>query len=202
MKRVMFWDIGGVLLTNGWDRDDRAEAARVFCFDLADFNRRHAQVIEDFDCGRMGLDDDLSKTLFHQPQSFTRDAFREFMYSRSRAAPDVLDLTAALAGDPDCFMAALNNESRPLNEYRIERFQLTRFFRCFFSSCFLGVRKPDPRLYETALDLMQIKAERAIFVDDQAENLVPARRLGMVAIHFMNAAQLRQDLATQAGMEL
>jgi putative hydrolase of the HAD superfamily len=200
MRRILFWDIGGVLLTNGWDRKDREEAARLFRFDLAEFNGRHAQAVDAFDCGRMGLDEYLSKTLFYESRDFTQQSFREFMYSRSRAVPDAIAIAADLASRPDCFMAALNNESRPLNAYRIEHFDLRRLFNCFFSSCFLGVRKPDPKLYETALDLMQIKGERVVFIDDREENLGPARQLGMLTVHFKNAAQLRQELASHAGI--
>lgn len=136
----------------------------------------------------------MTTTLFFRSQAFTRDAFREFMYSRSESCPDVLRVAETFAADPNCFMAALNNESLPINQYRIERFDLRRYFRCFFSSCYLGVRKPDVRIYELALQLTQRPAEECVFIDDRPENLEPARRLNMHTVHFLNADQLRKDL--------
>ena len=191
---ILFWDVGGVLLTNGWDRHARAEAAQRFQFDSADFEGRHARVIDAFDSGRMGLEEYMTETLFFRSQGFTRDAFREFMYSRSEPYPDVLRVAETFATDPNCFMAALNNESLPINQYRIERFDLRRYFRCFFSSCYLGVRKPDIKIYELALQLTQRPAEECVFIDDRPENLEPARRLHMHTVHFVNADQLRKDL--------
>jgi putative hydrolase of the HAD superfamily len=193
----LFWDIGGVLLTNGWDRHARAEAVRRFHLDRADFEARHARVIDDFDSGRMGLEEYMTETIFFRAQEFTREAFREFMYSRSEPFPDVLKIAAEFAADRTCFMAALNNESLPINQYRIERFGLRRYFRCFFSSCYLGVRKPAGRMYELALQLTQSPPEDCVFIDDRPENLEPARRLNMRTVHFVNAEQLREDLAEQ-----
>lgn len=190
----LFWDIGGVLLTNGWDRHARAAAARQFDFDLAEFAERHDRVVDDFDCGRIGLEEYLTETLFYRTREFTRETLREFMYSRSQPCPDVLRVAETFAADPTCFMVALNNESLPLNEYRIDRFALRRYFRCFFSSCFLGVRKPDPRIYQMALQLTQWTPESCVFIDDRPENLEPAKQLNMRTVHFENAEQLQRDL--------
>lgn len=190
----LFWDIGGVLLTNGWDRHSRAEAARRFEFDHDEFEARHARAVEAFDSGRMGLDEYLTDTLFFRRREFTREAFRDFVYAQSKPFPDVLRIAAMFAADPKCFMAALNNESLPLNQYRIERFELRRYFRCFFSSCYLGVRKPGLKIYEAALQLTQARPEDCVFIDDRPENLEPARQLNMRAVHFVDAEQLRKDV--------
>jgi putative hydrolase of the HAD superfamily len=119
------------------------------------------------------------------------------MYSQSKPFFDVLKVAEEFAADRTCFMAALNNESLQINQYRIERFNLRRYFRCFFSSCYLGVRKPANRIYELALQLTQSPAQDCIFIDDRSENLEPARRLNMRTVHFLNADQLRKDLAEQ-----
>jgi putative hydrolase of the HAD superfamily len=190
----LFWDIGGVLLTNGWDRHARAEAARQFQFDHADFEARHVRAIDAFDSGRMSLDEYMTDTLFFRGREFTKEAFKEFMYAQSKPLPDVLRTADMFAADPSCFMAALNNESLPINQYRIERFDLRRYFRCFFSSCYLGVRKPDPKIYELALHVTQARPEDCLFIDDRPENLEPARRLKMRAVRFVDAEQLRKDV--------
>ena len=183
-----------MLLTNGWDRHARADAARQFHFDHADFEARHARVVESFDSGGMSLDGYINETLFFLQREFTREAFKEFMYAQSKPYPDVLRVAEMVAARPDCFMAALNNESLPLNRYRIERFNLRRYFQCFFSSCYLGVRKPDSRIYEIALDVRQARPEDSVFIDDRPENLEPAQRLRMRAIRCVDAEQLRKDL--------
>lgn len=190
----LFWDIGGVLLTNGWDRHARADAARQFQFEHTDFEARHARVVESFDSGGMSLDEYMDETLFFRRREFTREAFKEFVYAQSKPCPEVLRVAEMFAARPDCFMAALNNESLPLNRYRIDRFNLGRVFRCFFSSCYLGVRKPDRRIYEIALQVTQARPENCVFIDDRPENLEPAQKLNIRTVRFVGAEQLRKDL--------
>jgi putative hydrolase of the HAD superfamily len=190
----LFWDIGGVLLTNGWDRHARADAARQFQFEHADFEARHARVVESFDSGGMSLDEYMDETLFFRRREFTREAFKEFVYAQSKPFPEVLRVAEMFAARPDCFMAALNNESLPLNRYRIDRFNLGRLFRCFFSSCYLGVRKPNRRIYEIALQVTQARPEDCVFIDDRPENLEPAQELNIRTVRFVDAEQLRKDL--------
>jgi putative hydrolase of the HAD superfamily len=197
---VVFWDIGGVVLTNGWDRRSRAEAARVFDFDLADFETQHAKVIDDFDCGRLSLEEYLTETLFHRSRPFTRQAFEKFMYAESQPDHEVLRILERLATDGGLVMVALNNESWHLNQYRIDRFDLRRYFRCFLSSCYLGVRKPHDTIYERALQIMQEPPQDCLFIDDRPENLEPAKRLKMRTVHFVNANQLRSDLTDRLGV--
>ena len=200
--RIIFWDIGGVVLTNGWDRRSRAEAAHVFDFDLPDFETRHANVIDDFDCGRLSLEEYLTETLFYRSRSFTRRAFEEFVYAQSQPDHEVLRILERLVTDGGAVMVALNNESSPLNQYRIDRFDLRRYFRCFLSSCYLGVRKPHDAIYERALQIMQTPPEDCLFIDDRSENLEPAKRLKMRTMHFVNADQLRRDLTGRSGRPL
>jgi putative hydrolase of the HAD superfamily len=92
------------------------------------------------------------------------------------------------------YVAAINNEPRELNDYRIEAFGLRRDFQAFFSSCYLSARKPEETIYRIALEVSQRPAESAVFIDDRALNLENPRRLGMQVIHHQNAKQLRADL--------
>ena len=89
----------------------------------------------------------------------------------------------------------LNNESAALNAYRVREFGLVPTFTAFFSSCWLGVAKPARRIYELALAISQAEAARAVFIDDRAQNLPPARGLGMHTIRFTTTDALRRDLA-------
>jgi putative hydrolase of the HAD superfamily len=191
---TIFSDIGGVLLTNGWDLPSRKDAAERFALDWNEFETSHESVVGDFEIGRVSLDEYLDCTVFQRPRPFTRDEFRSFLFSESQPQPGSLELVAELAGSGKYLLATLNNESRDLNNYRIERFRLRDYFSVFFSSGFLGVKKPDEKIYRIALEMTQRSPDECLFVDDRAENLEPARRLGMAGIQFHNAAQLREEL--------
>lgn len=190
---AVFSDVGGVLLTNGWDRSQRQSLVDQFGLDGEDFEDRHQLLSAGLETGRLGLDLYLDRTIFYRPRSFTRQAVRDFIYAQSGEIPGSLALMARLAQTP-LFLATLNNESRDLNLYRIDKFALRNYFSVFFSSCFLGVKKPDEQIYRQALDLSQRPPEECLFVDDRSLNLECARRLGLHTIQFANAAQLEGDL--------
>ncbi len=191
---ALFWDVGGVLLSNGWDTSERAAAVRRFNLDAGDFEQRHEAEFAALEMGQITLDSYLDRTVFDRARDFSRQEFTDFMFSRSTPKPDTLAVLEELAGSHRYFMATLNNEGAELNTYRIRTFHLTRFFSVFFTSCYLGVRKPAEQIYRLALEMTQRAPEECIFIDDRAENLETPKRLGMRTIQFMNAAQLRADL--------
>ena len=193
---AVFCDVGGVLLTNGSDHSERTQLVERFGLDARDFEGRHQMLSAAFDCGQLDLDQYLDRTIFYRPRSFGKQEVRDFMYAQSEALPDSLALIARLAKARKVFLATLNNESRELNLYRIEKFGLRNYFSVFFSSCYLGVSKPHPQIYRLALDLSQRQAEECVFIDDRSLNLECARRLGLHTIQFLNAAQLENDLRT------
>jgi len=188
--RGVFWDLGGVLLTNGWDTAARRRAVEAFGLDREEFDSRHAEVDTPFELGRLGLEEYLDRVVFYQPRRFERAAFREFMFGQSQAHPDALAIVDRLAASRRYLMAVLNNESLELNEYRIARFGLRRYFSSFFSSCFLGVKKPEAAIYRIALQLAQLVPEEAVFIDDRPLNLECAARQGMRTIQYQDAAGL------------
>jgi putative hydrolase of the HAD superfamily len=194
MLTTIFWDLGGVLLTNGWDRASRGRACRRFALDSDDFEDRHEQVVGEFETGRMDLGMYLERTVFFEPRAFGEADFKAFMFGESREDPQMLDLVRRLRTGGLYLLAAINNESLELNAYRIERFRLRECFSLFFSSCFVRLRKPDPRIYRLALDVTQTPAEAALLVDDRAINVEAAKRLGMQTIQFRNAGQLQSRL--------
>lgn len=192
---MLFWDNGGVILTNGWDRGSRKKAAEHFHLDWDDFADRHELMLNAFETGEITLDQYLQRTVFYRPHPFTIEDFKAFMFSQSQPLPESLDVLAHLARTRRCSMAALNNESRELNEYRIARFRLRDYFESFFSSCYLGLRKPDAEIYRRVLAITQRKPEACVMIDDRDLNLECARELGMHTIQFQNPAQLRDALA-------
>jgi len=192
---AIFWDVGGVLLSNAWDHRQRSEALAHFQLDEAEFHDRHEMVVSSFERGKITLDEYLNRTVFHRARPFTRDAFREFMFSLSQPFPEVLQFAESLADSGKYFMGTINNESRELNDYRIEKFGLRQIFRLFISSCFVGLRKPERDIYRLALEITQVPAEECCFIDDRALNLECAIHLGMHTIQMQTLDQLRVDLS-------
>lgn len=181
---AVFWDLGGVVLTNGWDREQRAGAVERFGLDPEEFEDRHREIVASLETGRTDLDGYLRATVFHEPRAFSEAEFREYMHSRSEAFPGSLQVLDRLRAGGRYFLATLNNESHDLNEYRIEKFELRRRFHVFFTSAFLRLMKPDPQIYRAALDISQRLPEEVLFVDDRPQNLEPARALGMRTLHY------------------
>lgn len=201
---AIFFDLGGVLLSNGWDTEQRARAVERFGLDAADFEDRHREMVHGLETGRCTLDDYLRAVVFHAPRPFSATEFREFILAQSQAFPGSLEVVQALADGGRYLLATLNNESRELNEYRIARFALQRRFACFFSSSFLGVMKPDARIYRLALEVTQRAPAETVFVDDREQNLEAARALGMRTLHFrgeQGPEALRRGLA-ELGVEI
>ena len=192
--RAIFWDVGGVLLTNAWDHTQRSAALAHFHLDEQEFHDRHEMVVSSFERGKITLDEYLDRTVFYRPRPFARDEFRDFMFSLSQALPGVLEFALALRDSDKYFMGTINNESRELNAYRIEKFGLRQIFRVFVSSCFVGLRKPERDIYRLALETTQFPGEECCFIDDRSLNLECAAKLGMKTIEMKGVEQLRADL--------
>jgi len=192
---ALFWDNGGVILTNGWDRDARQRAVEKFQLDWADFEDRHELVLNAFETGCLSLDDYLKRTVFYRQRAYTPDDFKEFMFDQSQPYPDSLAFVGTLRRAQKYLMASLNNESFEINEYRIAKFKLRDCFEIFFSSCYLGVRKPNLEIYNLALKITQRQPAECILIDDRDLNLEYARELGINTILYKSLSQLRDDLA-------
>jgi putative hydrolase of the HAD superfamily len=192
---ALFWDNGGVILTNGWDREARQRAGEKFQLDWADFEDRHELLLNAFETGGLSLDDYLKRTVFYRPRPYTPEDFKKFMFEQSQPYPESLAFVGALARTRRCLMASLNNESLEINEYRIAQFQLRDCFEIFFSSCYLGVRKPHAEIYKLALKITQREPTECILIDDRGLNLECARELGIRTIQYTSLGQLRDDLA-------
>ncbi len=194
MIRALFWDVGGVLLTNAWDHTQRTTALQHFALDQEEFHDRHEMVVSSFERGKITLDEYLDRTVFYRPRPFMREEFRDYMYSLSQPFPDVLKFAQGLSDSGKYFMGTINNESRELNYYRMETFELRQIFRLFVSSCFVGLRKPEKDIYRLALETTQIPAQECCFIDDRALNLECAARLGMHTIEMTTLDELKSEL--------
>ena len=194
MITTIFFDIGGVLLTDGWGHASRRAAAEKFGLDWDEYSERHEKVAHAIETNRLALERYLDRAIFYRPRSFTREEFSDFIFAQSQRKPDSLKLAEELAQSGRYFMATLNNEILELNVFRIEKFGLARYFSVFFSSCFLGLRKPDEAIYRMVLQITQRAPQECLFIDDREVNLECPRELGINTILFKDAAQLRTEL--------
>ena len=189
---TLFFDVGGVLLTNGWDHVSREKTAEHFSYDYDASEERHQRVAQSFECGQMNLDDYLDEAVFFQDRPFTKEAFIHFMEQQSQPHPASMEVLGQLAAQGMYQLATINNESLHLNLYRIRTFGLTQYFSAFFSSCFLGVTKPECEIFQKALQITQRPGDACLFVDDREENAAAAQQCGIQAVHLPQP----QDLAS------
>ena len=179
---TLFLDIGGVLLTNGWDHNIRALAAEKFSLDYAEMNERHHLTFDTYEEGKLSLDEYLKRVVFYQPRDFTPDVFKAFMYAQSKPFLEMIELMRGLKTQHGLQVAAVSNEGRELTTYRVQQFKLGTFIDFFVSSCFVHYRKPDADMYRIALDIAQTSPEQVIYIDDRAMFVEVAQELGIQGI--------------------
>jgi putative hydrolase of the HAD superfamily len=191
---TLFFDVGGVILTNGWDSAARHAAMSKFQLDAAEFEARHELANPAWERGEITLEEYLARTVFYRERTFSPKEFEDFMYAQSQALPESLEFVRGMARSGRYFMAVISNESAEINAYRIQKFGLREIFVAFFSSCYVGIQKPDSRIFRMALDVTQRGADECIFVDDRAENVAGARKVAMNTIQFQNISQVSAEL--------
>ena len=178
----VFLDIGGVLLTDGWDHLARRRAAKNFKLEWAEMESRHQLVFEIFEEGKITMEEYLSLVVFHQKRSFTRNQFRSYMFAQSKPFPEMIELVAKLKLNLRLKIAIVSNEARELNAYRIDKFGLDRLVDSFISSCFVHIRKPDADIFILALDIAQVRPAQAVFLDNTPMFVQIAEGLGIQGI--------------------
>jgi putative hydrolase of the HAD superfamily len=192
---VILFDVGGVLLTNGWDRRERAAAVTHFQIDPESLERRHLSIADAWERGEITLDTYLDTAVFFEPRPFSREDFFAFMLSQSQFLADgAMGILKDLAASNSYMLGTLNNEARETNEYRFKQFGLRRYFKVALSSCFVGLRKPEPLIYRRALDILGAPPERILFIDDRQENVAGANGEGIRTILFQGQDPLRSEL--------
>lgn len=179
---ALFLDIGNVLLSNGWDRALRRQAAETFHLDLEELNERHHLTYDTYEAGKLSLDAYLERVVFYQPRPFRTEAFKAFIFEHSRAFPQMIRLVRNLKDRYRLKLVAISNEGRELMEYRIQHHGLTRFIDVFIGSCFVHLRKPDLDLYRLALDVAQVPSEDVVYIDDRPMFVQAAESLGIPGI--------------------
>lgn len=179
---TLFLDIGGVLLTNGWDRQARKLASTTFNLDLIELEERHHLTFDTYEEGKLTLDEYLRRIVFYEPRAFTKEQFIDFIYAQSAPYTDMLELIPKLKEKYKLKIAIVNNEGRELNTYRIEHFGINKFVDFFISSCFVHLRKPDADIWKIALDVAQVPAEEVVYLEDRPMFVAVAKDLGINGI--------------------
>jgi putative hydrolase of the HAD superfamily len=191
----LFVDIGGVLLTNGWDRHARMRAARHFGMNFREVEDRHHMAFEAYEQGRTTLDEYLSLVVFHERRSFTRADYRRFMFAQSQPYPEMLGLIPRLKERHGLKIVVVSNEGRELNAHRVRTFDLAAFVDVFISSSFVHVRKPDARIFTIALDVAQVTARQVVYLENTAMFAEVAEGLGIRSILHTDFESTRAKLA-------
>ncbi|WP_263351480.1 HAD-IA family hydrolase [Acidicapsa acidisoli] len=192
---VVLFDVGGVLLTNGWDHVERATVLDQFQLDRAAFEARHPDPYDALERDTITMQDYLNATIFYEPRPFTPDDFIASMKVQSKPIhSNALGVLGEIAASDSWLVGLLNNESRLLHEYRMEKFGIEKHLDIQLSSCYLGLRKPDADIYRRALDILGRPADRVLFIDDRKGNADAAAAAGIHAIQFLGEEQLRRDL--------
>ncbi|GAB3641337.1 HAD family hydrolase [Spirosoma arcticum] len=196
--KILLFDIGGVLLNNGWGHESREKAAQRFAINYEEMNVLHTFIFNTYETGKITLDEYLDTVVFSHPRSFSRDEFKAFMFAESVELPGMLAWLMEWKRTRCHFrVIAVNNEGRELNQYRIAKFNLHEVFDAFVSSCEVGMVKPDPGIWRLAMGIAQAKPEQCVFIDDRIMLVRAARKLGIKAHHhetFEMTKQLLEDL--------
>jgi putative hydrolase of the HAD superfamily len=200
---ALFLDVGGVMLTNGWDRKSREAAAKQFGLDLDELNDRHRMTFDTYESGKLSLDEYLKRAVFYTERPFTMEDFRKFMYDQSVAYPEMIELIKALKARYKLRIAVVNNEGREINEHRIRFFKLNEFVDFFISSCFVHFRKPDADIWKIALDIAQVPKEEVVYIDDRMMFVQVAEGLGIRGVcHSYKDVQKTRDRLAGMGLSL
>lgn len=195
--KFLFFDIGGVLLTNGWGHESREEAVRRFGLNYNEVKELHTFIFNVYEAAGVDLDDYLDTVVFNHPREFTREDFKNFMFEQSKELPDMLAWLKEWKKDSGFKIMAINNEGKELNDYRIKKFKLHEVFDAFISSCEVGIRKPDPAIFKLAMGVAMALPSECVYFDDRKMFALAAGKLGMRAYQhtgFETTKQILEDL--------
>jgi putative hydrolase of the HAD superfamily len=193
---ALFLDVGGVLLTNGWDRSMRKRAAETFKLDYDEMDERHHLTFDTYEEGKLSLDEYLNRVVFYKDRTFSGEEFKTFMFAQSQPYPKMIELVRGIKRSRGLKMAVVSNEGRELTVHRIQKFGLAEFVDFFVASCFVHFRKPDADIYRIALDIAQVSPESVVYIEDRLMFVEVARSLGIRGIYHTDYDSTRAALAS------
>lgn len=192
---TLFLDIGGVLLTNGWDTALRRQTAEHFGVDYSELDHRHRVTYDTYECGKMSLDTYLRQIIFYEPRSFSPADVTKYILDQAKPYQETIDLIRRVKAVYGLRIAVVSNEGREVAEDRIARFHLKEFVDFFIVSAFVHFRKPDLDIYRLALDVAQVQPWEVAYIEDRPLLCEVAASLGIHSVLNRNSAETRQILA-------
>jgi putative hydrolase of the HAD superfamily len=181
--KVLFFDVGGVLLSNGWGHESRQAAAKKFSLDYSEMDVLHHFIFNVYEIGKITLDEYLDTVVFCHARDFTKTEFKAFMFEQSVELPGMLQWLKQWKKDCGYRIISINNEGKDLNDFRIEKFGLHDCYDAFVSSCEVGMRKPDPGIFRLAMGIAHARPEECLYFDDRVMLVNAAKRLGIRGYH-------------------
>lgn len=106
----------------------------------------------------------------------------EYLDECLRIDPDFLDVAKDLR--KKYVLSLFSNDVSEWSRYLRRKYELDRFFSKYIISGDVGLRKPDPRIYQRLLEKLSVLGEQCVFVDNSLKNLEPASKLGITTIHY------------------
>ncbi len=191
---ILFFDVGGILLTNGWGHESREEAARRFGLNYEEMDDLHTFIFNVYEAGSVDLDEYLDTVIFNRPRDFTREDFKQFMFEQSKELPEMLAWLKEWKKDCGFRIISINNEGKELNDYRVKKFKLHQCFDAFISSCEVGIRKPDPKIFRLAMGVAQALPQQCVYFDDRKMFALAAQKLGIRAYQHTSFESTREIL--------
>ncbi len=191
--RAIFFDLGGVVVRTEYQapREHLAERLNTTYEDL---NR----IVFESDSSRMASVGSITTEAHWEsvtrrlgrPPSETKIIREEFF------AGDVMDrnlLAFIRSLRPRYKTGVISNAWPDLRQYLVEK-KVEDAFDGLIISAEVGVMKPEPRIYQIALEKLGVAAREAAFVDDTPENVDAARALGMQGVLFREPRRALSDL--------
>jgi len=192
---TLFLDVGGVLLTNGWDHHARRRAAKHFKLNWAEMQERHELNFEIQEEDKIAFQEYLDRVIFWQKRPFTRAEFRQFMFAQSKPFTEMIELVRHLKAKYSLKVFVVSNEAREVNAYRIRQFKLVEFVDAFVSSCFVHLRKPDVGIFRLALDIAQVPPGQIVYIENTSLFVQIAEGLGIRSILHTDCKSTSAKLA-------
>ena len=193
--RALFLDVGGVLLTNGWDSKVRQALADRFKLDLKDFEARHHLTFDTYEEGKISFDVFLNRTVFYTKRDFTPAEFKKYVSDLTQPLPGMIDLFTRIKARHGLKVAVVSNEGRELTFDRVNKFNLKSFVDFFIVSSFVHLRKPDTDIYRLALDVAMLEPAQVAYIDDRAMLVEVASSLGIIGIQHEDYDSTKARLA-------
>ncbi len=191
---TLFLDIGGVLLTNGWDTALRKKTAENFHVNYEELDHRHRVTYDTYEQGKMPLDTYLQQIIFFETRDFSAADVTRFILEQAKPYQDTIDLVRRLKAVYGLRIAVVSNEGREIAQDRIARFHLKEFVDFFIVSAFVHFRKPDLDIYRLALDVAQVRPEEVAYIEDRPLLCEVASSLGIQSVLNRSSSETRKLL--------